>query len=156
MYDLIKADEIYNKKIEENPDYDHELVMEWKKDMPYQFAKKMYEDEYGCHIFDKEMYDKAVNLLHWAGDKGKGEKWTIDEIVKVANIDFDEKDYYKYDFGYIMNMLWSDYCHIFTETSYFIKMAKAYLEDPDYMGDPSERAYHNAVKRIKYYETKPL
>ena len=55
MYDLIKADDIYNKKLAEDPEYDHKLVMEWRKDMPYQFAKKMYEDEYGCHIYTKEM-----------------------------------------------------------------------------------------------------
>ena len=42
MYDLKKADELYNKRREENPDYDHELVMEWKHDMPHQFAQKMY------------------------------------------------------------------------------------------------------------------
>ena len=64
----------------------------------------------------------------------------------------DGKDYYEYDYAYVMNMLWSDYCNIFTETSYYKKMAKSYLEDPDYMGKADERAYHNAMKRIKYFE----
>ena len=32
--------------------------------------------------------------------------------------------------------------------------AKAYLEDPDYMGKPDERAYKNAIKRIEYFENK--
>jgi hypothetical protein len=31
-------------------------------------------------------------------------------------------------------------------------MSKNYLEDADYMGDPSERAYKNAKKRIKYFK----
>ena len=47
-------------------------------------------------------------------------------------------------------MLWSDNCNVFTEPSYYLKMAKNYLEDPDYCGEASERAYHNAMKRIKY------
>ena len=56
----------------------------------------------------------------------------------------------KYDYAYVVNMFWSDYCNIFTEPSYYLKMAKNYLTDPDYCGEASERAYHNAKKRIKY------
>jgi len=154
MYNLIKADEIYKKRLEENPKYDHELVCDWRKNMPEQFAKKMYEDEYGCHIYTKEMYDEAVSLLVWAEHKGEGPKWEFEEIIKISDIDFSTKDYYEYDYAYVMNMLWSDYCNVFTETSYYKKMAKDYLEDPDYMGKADERAYHNAMKRIKYFEKK--
>lgn len=154
MYNLMKADEIYQKKLANNPHYDHELVSEWRKDMPEQFAKKMYEDEFGCHIYTKDMYDKAVSLLVWVDNKGQGPKWEFDDIIKISDIDFDTKEYYEYDFAYVMNMLWSDYCNVFTETSYYKKMAKAYLEDPDYMGKADERAYYNAVKRIKYHEKK--
>lgn len=150
MYDLKKADEIYHKKREEYPDYDHELVMEWRHDMPHQFAQKMYEDEYGCHIFDKEMYEEAVALFEWVDNKGSGAKWPVEDIVKLSNINFEDKEYTKHDYAYIMNMLFSDYCNVFTEPSYYLKMAKNYLEDPDYCGEASERAYHDAKKRIKY------
>ena len=51
-----------------------------------------------------------------------------------------------------MNMLWSDNCNVFTDTNYYLKMTRNYLEDADYMGDASERAYHNAIKRIRYFE----
>ena len=47
MYNLTKADEIYKKRLEENPKYDHELVAEWRKDMPEQFAKKMGDKPQG-------------------------------------------------------------------------------------------------------------
>ena len=154
MYDMNKACELYHKHLNDDPNYDHKLVMEWKEDMPQEFAQKMYEDEYGCHIFDEEMYDEAVCLLVWANDKDKGEKWTIDDIVKLSSMDFADKAYTKYDYAYMVNVLYSDYCHIFTEPTYYLKMAKAYLEDPDYMGDPSERAYKNAIKRIKYFKNK--
>ena len=152
MYDIKKADEIYHKKITENPNYDHELVMEWREDMPHQFAQKMYEDEYGCHIFDKEMYSEAVELLEWIDGKGTGAKWAVDDIVKLSNINFEDKEYTKHDYAYVMNMLYSDYCNVFQEPSYYLKMAKNYLEDPDYCGEASERAYHDAKKRIKYNE----
>lgn len=154
MYDLDKACEFYKKHLENNPNYDHELVMGWKEKMPQEFAQKMYEDEYGCHIFDETMYNEAVHLLVWANDKDKGEKWTISDIVKLSGMDFADKAYTKYDYAYMVNVLYSDYCHIFTEPTYYLKMAKAYLEDPDYMGDPSERAYKNAIKRIKYFKNK--
>lgn len=54
----------------------------------------------------------------------------------------------------MVNMLWSDFCHIFTDSDYYLKMAKAYLTDEDYPGTPEERAYKNAVKRICYFEHK--
>jgi hypothetical protein len=152
MYDLKKADEIYKKRLEENPEYAKELVDEWREDMPYQFARKMYEDEYGCHIFDDEMYDKAVHLFKWVENRGTGPKWSIEEIVKLSGINFESKEYTKYDFCYSVNMFWSDFCNVFVEPNYYFKMAKNYLEDPDYCGDASERAYKDAKRRIKYFQ----
>lgn len=152
MHNLTKANEILKKKLKENPDYALELVQEWAEDMPEQFIYKMFEDEYGCHIaYNEEMYEEAVHLLKWAGDKGEGAKWTPEQVKDASGIDFDKKDYYLLDFAYVMNMLYSDFCDIFTDTSYYIKMSRNYLEDPDYMGEADERAYKNAKKRIKYF-----
>lgn len=150
MYDLQKANEIYKRKISENPNFYKEIVEEWKEDMPENFAEYMLKLEYGCHIVDISMYEKAVGYLKWQDDKGHGAKWSVDDIKKASGIDFDDKDYYLYDYAYSMNMLYSDYCNVFTDANYYIKMAKNYLEDVDYWGDPSERAYKNAKKRIKY------
>ena len=93
-------------------------------------------------------------MLKWTDDKGHGAKWDAETIVKLANVDFDTVDYYKYDLAYAVNMFYSDYCTVFnsSEPSYYIKMAKIYLTDADYYGDPDERAYHDAEKRIKYHE----
>lgn len=150
MNDLFKATEIYKKRLAENSNYALEIVDEWRENMPDEFIKFIYESEYGCHIVDEGMYDEAVSYLKWSNDKGNGAKWSVDEIKAVANIDFDSKDYYELDYCYVINMLYSDYCDVFTEPSYYVKMAKNYLEDKDYWGDPSERAYKNAKKRIKY------
>lgn len=65
MYDLIKANEIYKEKLEDNPKFSHELILEWRDKMSEQFAKRMYEEKYGCHIVTEEMYDEAVSLLKW-------------------------------------------------------------------------------------------
>ena len=152
MYDLEEAMEIYREEKAKNPNYDTMLVEEWRDKMPEDFTRYHLKKKYGCHIVDKETYTEAVSLLDWAGERGQGAKWSVDEIKNVSGIDFSQKDYTLMDFAYVMNMLWSDYCNIFTDPSYYIKMSKNYLEDPDYMGDASERAYHNAVKRIRYYK----
>ena len=154
MNDLEKAIEIYNKRVQENPKYPQEVIDEWRDDMPEQFRDYIFKTEYGCHITSKDFYNEAVDLLEWANGKGKGAKWSVEDIKSVSGIDFDNKDYYELDFAYVMNMLWSDYCNIFTDTGYYIKMAQNYLEDADYMGDASERAYKNAKKRIKYFTEK--
>jgi len=154
MYDIEKADKIYSEKLMEDKKFAEKLIDKFREKMPEEFVKTMFEEEYGCHIVDRSIYDEAVSLLKWSEDRGSGAKWEVEDILKLSNIDFSNKDYYEYDYAYVVNMLWSDYGHIFTEPSYFLKMAKAYLEDPDYMGKPDERAYKNAIKRIEYFEEK--
>ena len=152
MYDLQEAIEIYNAEKAKNPKYDEVIVAEWKEDMPEQFTRYFLKKKYGCHIVDEAMYNEAVDLLEWVEERGQGAKWSVPDIKSVSGIDFTTKDYTLYDFAYTMNMLWSDNCNIFNEHPYYVKMTKNYLEDPDYMGDASERAYHDAIKRIRYYE----
>lgn len=152
MYDLAEAIEIYNEEKAKNPKYDEIIVAEWKEDMPEQFTMFHLKKRYGCHIVDKSMYDKATDLFEWVDEKGTGAKWSVSDIKSVSGIDFSTKDYTLLDFAYVMNMLWSDNCNVFTDTSYYLKMTRNYLEDADYMGDASERAYHNAIKRIRYFE----
>jgi hypothetical protein len=152
MYDLAEAIEIYNEEKAKNPKYDEVIVAEWKEDMPEQFTMFHLKKRYGCHIVDKSMYEKAVDLFEWVDEKGTGAKWSVSDIKSASGIDFSTKDYTLLDFAYVMNMLWSDNCNVFTDTSYYLKMTRNYLEDADYMGDASERAYHNAVKRIRYFE----
>lgn len=151
MHKIEEAIAIYEEEKAKNPDFDSILVMEWRENMPDKFACVMFERKYGCHIVDVDMYTKAVSLFEWVDDRGTGAKWSVEDIEKVSGIDFDDKEYTLLDFAYVMNMLYADNCNVFTDTSYYIKMSKNYLEDNDYMGDPSERAYKNAKKRIKYF-----
>lgn len=150
MFNLEKADKIFEAKMREDSRFAERFIKKFRVQMPDIYAKTMYEEEYGCHIVDISVYEKAVSLLEWADGKGYGAKFEIDDILKMSNIDFSNKNYYEYDYAYVVNMLYSDYGHIITELSQLLKMAKAYLEDPDYMGKADERAYHNAMKRIKY------
>ena len=156
MHDLEKADMIYKEKLKEDPDFAKKLIANFRERMPDEFANTMFEEEYGCHIVNSDMYDEAVSYFKWADDKGRGAKWDVDTILKLSDIDFDSEKikFYELDYAYVVNMLYSDYCHIFTEPTYYLKMAKAYLMDSDYPGMADERAYHNAIKRINYFKNK--
>lgn len=149
--DLMKADEIYRQKLKENPQFDHDMVMMFREEMPEEFADVMQVCAYGKHL-DEDIYNKAIGLLE-NKDGTTGAKWSVDSIHEKSGMDFADKDYTLYDYAYVVNMLYSDFSSVFTEPSYYLKMARLYLEDVDYCGDPSERAFHDAKKRIKYYIT---
>lgn len=150
----------YNSLKKKYPNIAEDMMMMFfdkMEDVAYEALEEYEtEQEYGCHIGTKEMYEKAVHLLDWIEDRGHGAKWIVDDIVRLSGIDFDKKNYTEYDYAYIVNMLYSDYCNVFTESSYYLKMAKNYLEDPDYCGEASERAYYNAKKRMKYNKDKEI
>lgn len=148
----------YNNLKKKYPNVAEDMMMMFfdkMEDVAYEALEEYeIEKEYGCHIGTEDFYEKAVDLFVWVGDKGEGARWSVDDIVRLSGIDFDHKEYTEYDFAYVVNMLYSDYCNVFTESSYYLKMAKNYLEDPDYCGEASERAYHNAKKRLKYKKEK--
>lgn len=155
MYIKPEVLERLNELERKYPTIKDDLFMQWLSEMPdnamLSFDEYEMEKEFGHHIGNETLYNKAVSLLVNANGM-KGAKWSKDDLRKLSGIDFNTKDYSCYDFAYVANMLYSDYCNIFTDATYYIKMAKNYLEDPDYMGDPSERAYHDAIKRIKYHK----
>ena len=140
----------YHELKAKHPDIDHDMVMQFAEDMPDQFETALLEYEYGCHIVSREMYNEAV--AHFKNTDGtKGAKWSIEDVENKSGVNFDAKDYTELDYAYIANMLYSDYGNIIN-SDVILKMARAYLEDSDYPGCASERAYHNAKKRIKYYK----
>lgn len=140
----------YKELKREKPNLDNEMVMTFIEEMPDEALMLFNKMTYGCHIVDEEMYNKAVGLLEWVENKGKGAKWSVEDITRLSNIDFDTKDYYPHDLAYAVNMFYSDFCNIFTDSSYYIKMGINYLEDNDYWCDASERAYKNAKERIRH------
>ena len=104
---------------------------------------------YGAHIRDLETYTKAINTL----ENKTGEpvpKWDYNGIKNKVNIDFTETDYTCFDFAYWMNMKYSDYGEITQDFSTYVKYTLADLEDDDYQGDSSERAYYDAMEKINY------
>ena len=142
--------EKYKEVKEKHPNIDHDMVMEFAEDMPEEFDMALDRYLYGCHIVSKDMYCEAVSYFV-NPDGSKGAKWSIDDIKNKTSIDFENKDYTLLDYIYAVNMKYSDIGDL-VSTDVLMKIAKRYLEDKDYPGEASERSYHNAKKRIRYFE----
>ena len=147
-----KALNKYKELKRDNPNIDNELIMTFIEQMPQEAICLFDYMLYGYHIVSKEMYEDAVDCLV-NQDGSKGPKWSLTEIENKVNIDFDNKDYTLMDYAYTLNMKYSDIGDLIS-TDMLMKIAKRYLEDKDYYGDPSERAYFDAKERIKYFEEK--
>lgn len=140
----------YHEVKEKHPNIDHEMVMMFAEDMPEEFSMVVMKYKYGCHIGAKRMYDEAVSYFE-NPDGTEGAHWDIETIKAKAGIDFATKKYTAWDFAYFVNMHYSDYGDkIGADTIFW--MAKRDLEDKDYPGEASERAYKDAKKRIKYFK----
>lgn len=140
-----------HKAIYEYPEEVEAMLLDFYERMPKLAEMAINEIIYGCHIYDNDMYMKAIHCLKNV-DGSTVPHWTVEQVNAKAGIDFDTKDYTLHDLAYTMNMLFSDYGNIFTDTSYYLKMAMNYLTDNDYCGDPSERAYKDAKMRISHNE----
>jgi hypothetical protein len=101
---------------------------------------------------DKSQYEDAVRDLRWANGKGRGAKWDADEITNKSGIDFEQEGYSPLDYSATVNALYADYNNVFTEPSYYLKMAKQYLKSKNYPDRPEERAYNDMEMRNRRYD----
>lgn len=138
-YDMHKIKDFHKKLLEENPEYNNELVQEFADNMPELYARKIQYDFWGCHIYDEECYEEEIRKLKTTP------KWTLSDIKQVVKIDFDTKEYYLYDFAFLMNYYYHLFHHVFTDTSYYIGITKATLENP-LINKADDTAYHIAQK----------
>jgi hypothetical protein len=140
-YDAHKIKEYHKKLLEENPNYNDELVAEFAENMPELYAKRIQYDYWGCHIYSEECYEEEIKKIKTMP------KWTLSDIKQVVKIDFETKEYYLYDFAFLMNYYYNLFKHVFTDTTYYIGIVKAILENP-LMPKADDTAYHIA-KKIK-------
>jgi hypothetical protein len=141
----------YNEIKAKHPNIDHDMIMEFAEEMPVQFEMAIMKYKHGCHIGSKRMYDEAVSYFDNPNGT-QGAYWDADTVRMKSGIDFNTmKDYTLWDFAYLANMHYSDYGD-FLSADQIMKMAKRDLTDKDYPGDPTERAYKDAKKRIIYFE----
>ena len=124
----------------ECPDFDHKMMKHFMKHMPEE-AKKMIREQkeimkYGYHIVSKQTYDEFISKI-------PNVKWSVEDVVRVSGIDFDQKEYYKYDFAFLMNLKYYKYNSFITDAAIYVKMVKADLECP-LIKNADDLAYHTA------------
>lgn len=108
------------------------------------------EEFFTCHIDNMETYNKFVSVLK-NFDGTTGAHWTYDQVKANAKIDFNNTEYTCFDYAYTVNMRYSDDGQRMNQEQIFAS-AKDYLEDVDYWGDPSERAYREGKARYKHFK----
>ena len=100
-------------------------------DMYEELELDLYKEMYGCH-FSEWLLEKALCKMENA-DGSKGKHWTLADTTQVAkssNVSFD--GFNEYDWCYVMNMMYSDYCGVFgSDANTYVMLAKAFLEDDD-------------------------
>lgn len=116
------------------------------KDMYENVVGDLYTSMYGEH-FDEHSAMKAVESMENV-DGTRGEHWDIDQSINLArqnNVPF--ADFNEFDWFYVLNMMYSDYYKVFgNDTSAYVKLAKAWLEDPDVSEGKAYRYYSQVVK----------
>lgn len=114
------------------------------QDREYQNATyDMYSHDYRDghnKLSSKELKKWEKGLENADGSMGK--KYDVEQIQQVAKqmgINFEE--YRPETLAAITNSLYSDYCKVLgTDMMLYVKMAKAFLEDDDFEGEPEEKA----------------
>ena len=148
MYDLQKANEIYDEMMKEDSSFADKLVKRWREKMPEQFSRTMIEERYGCHILDENTYKEGLQFVK--DNKGnKVDTWSKDDVLRIAKdyINIENEDFYPWDLVFWSQVKKADYGHFITDASKIIRIAIEDLKDKDYFDDPSERAY----KWIEYH-----
>lgn len=112
-----------------------------------------YED-YGMYDYAKSEYGKLShddiekwkrNLKNQDGTMGEHfKKEQVSQIARQINVNFDH--FSEHIFGIVMNMMYADYCSVAKKfgvdrTDFYGELAKAFLNDKDFSGNPEEKVY---------------
>lgn len=147
-----------HEKINEKIKY----MMEKKPEKLLEFVKKVYQhnpevieemlenyEEFG-HVTSEHKYKELTQRLKWKNGQGKGERWKSDDIKRFSRINFENEDFTEFDFAYLVNMLYSKCCKEFTDLSFYVKLAKCFLEDDDEETKMYRGAEHHQKKSPHY------
>lgn len=121
-----------------------DMLDELEEEMPKVYKKvviDLHKKLYGC-CFSEILLEKALSNLS-NNDNTKGKHYSLEQtndLAKSYSITFDT--FNQYDWCYVLNMIYSDYYGIIqNDTSMYVKLARAFLQDKD---APSGKA-------LKYY-----
>lgn len=112
-----------------------------------EIINSLYVECYGEH-FSEWLAKKAVSEMR-NSDGSEGEHWSISQIEDLMRQQsFKNTTYNKWDFYYVMNMMYSDYYNVLgSDTSMYCKLSRAWIDDIDVPEGKAYRYYLNVVKK---------
>lgn len=135
--DLVMAHTKASKcKMIELTEITSDFVEEMKRHCPEKTEKFLKEVECTLDLYLSEEKAKYYVSQMTNVDGTKGQHWSVEETCAVADkmgVKLDGFWYHKYDWYYVMNMIWSD-CYETTkgDLGMVVKLALDRLEDPDF------------------------
>ena len=137
------------------PDKLAELVKEMYHKAPQDIEYMLEQFSGGEHLTNREDYEKCVKKLKWIDNRGAGAKWQFDDIIRLAekteHVDFDNVEYTEFEFAYLVNLLYAMFCKVFSDSTYYLKMAKSIF---DYSNVSEEQHYGDFFKPMKQQKSK--
>lgn len=141
-WEAVKDDPEKTAKLIEISDEMHNKLKAHCPAAYYDMLTRMHCVVYGPH-FDEHTVKMAVARMKNVDDT-TGEHWTMEQTNSLAE---QNGIRYKEDFYYVMNMMYSDYSKIIgNDVATYIKMAKAYMCDPD---APDGKAFIMWIARMR-------
>lgn len=118
-----KTVDVFDKHLED--------LKEAHPDLYKKLENKLYIAAYGYH-FNEEMLKEALSTMI-NDDDSKSPKWKISDTTQVArNSGISFSKFNEYDWNYVMNMIYSDYCEVLGDNVMsYVKMANKFLNDKD-------------------------
>ena len=131
---------------------DYEQSRQSSRDYGYGYGVGMFDydtEDYADYDMRRDGHYKlsSKDIKKWEknlenADGTKGKKYDVDQVRQVAQqhgIRFDE--YSPELLTAVTNMMYSDYCKVLGgDIMVYVKLAKAFLEDDDFDGEPEEKA----------------
>ena len=120
------------------------------------YAGHDYADygDYGMRDYGEMEYGKMSHkdIEKWKKhmknqDGTMGEHFKKDQVMQAARqIGVNPEEYGEHIFPLVMNMMYSDYCAVakkfgLDRPDFYAELAKAFLNDKDFEGDPEEKVY---------------
>lgn len=126
------------------------VVKQLSREYPETIKHLMYHVTNGDHITNHNEYYKLVDGLKWKDDSGHGERFKLDDAIrmaeKLAKIDFEYEEYTEYDFAFTLNLIYAIWCKNFKETTTFLKLTKDLYDYFKVNKEPEFGAFFRPIK----------
>lgn len=134
MYEKVKGTPQWDKTMDMMIKCFDNVLTDMKEMHPDKYKEiknKLYIAINGYHFNEEMLDDTYRNMV--SDDGSKVPRWSLSDTTQWArNSGISFRNFNEYDWNYVMNMLYSDYCVVLGDNSMsYVKMAEKFLNDKD-------------------------